>query len=178
MLHLLVEFSIFIFELLLIYGYCFAAPCKGDEINVILEELKNGQATGNYLHLDIVIYANDNGTSFSARQEWFEADDDKKMTTVSLEDSVSYDNSNSQNMKHVKWIPGKEFRCDYNALGGSSVELIAKKSGVREYDPWQVDGTGIKNMTEWDKGVKWELRSTRQVKLKYSELKLENLFWP
>ena len=173
----ILRISGFVLTFLLLSVNCFASSFKGDEINVILEELKNGKATGNYLHLDVVIYSNIKGTNFGVSQEWFEADDVKKKTTVSLEHCVSYDKSNSSIMTHVMWIPGKEFRCDYNALGGSSVKLVAVKSGAREYDPWQVDGKGIYKVTEVNEGVKWELRSTKQVKLKYSELKLQNLFW-
>ena len=161
----------------LIVSETFADVSKNDEINVFLQEFKNGEQTGNFVHLDLFLLKQWDGKKLVYfNQEWFDADSAGKNTVVSMKQE-STDFGTSHYVENLKWVPRELVECDYYAWGGNFVHLIAKKDKTGGKYFWNVSGNGTFKINDSAEPVDWLLKSVKEFKLEFPLIKLEPIYY-
>jgi hypothetical protein len=144
-----------------------------DNISLFLQESIDGELTGKYYHLKIEIYRGNGETGWSASHEEFREDNDEKCVFVEMEmsDSNQAKHDHAAFLKNIKWEAGKKLKCTYRAYGGECVELEAKKVPHTENE-WNATGKGLFHYTDYSEKLDWELKSVKNITLKYPKMML------
>jgi hypothetical protein len=152
----------------------FAASFKSDEINVFLIEYKDGEKTGNFIHFHLFISKDWTGlVKWNGTQESYEIDEYQKVTAVDSSEIIL----DADPVAPTEWIPGKLLRCKYEAWGGESVNLVAKKTIKGNRYDWNVVADGTFQMTKAMPVQKWHFEAVKEINLKYPNLKLLNIYY-
>ena len=166
--------TLLIFLISLLSPLCsFGIETYGDEISAFLVEYKDGQKTGNYIHIHLFLYKDQYGlTQYKGTQECFVTDDNWKETMVMV-DEITLE---ADPAGPINWIKGKLLRCKFQAIDGGEVNLIAKKSDTGNRFNWNIVADGQYRMTHAMPIQKMHYENIKEITLKYPLLKLAPIY--
>ena len=157
------------------FSPCFSKPIPQDVISTFLTEYTDGKPTGTIIQLEINILKPDKKTKWVLKQVTFSSSDIERNTNVQMMQTSSEENTDAPYLNKINWEPSRSFECSYLPDGWHKIKFEAKKvSGTKNV--WDVICKGEIKLTGSSSSVPWEWKSSKEIDLKYSKIKLVNLY--
>jgi len=155
----------------LCFSFAESTVNTGDDIGLFLRESVDGKITGKYYHLQITVYRIDDKVEWFASHECFITDDYKKSVSVCMGVSTESWTYDLPLLEGVVWKSGKSLMCKYRAYGGQTINLkISKLPNTK--NEWYAVGGGLIHYTDHSDKLVWELKSVKELNLKYPKIEL------
>ncbi len=143
---------------------------------VIIDRKCDAEKT--YFYIEIFIFQEKKEKKWYVNHITLDEDDLDKEIIISVEHSRYNDDYSLPLISDIKWEPGKSFECKYHYFH-EPIHLKAIKKGKGEYD-WEVYGNCRYKMRPDDPNDVerlFEIKSVKEIKLKYKKLRMVNLYY-
>jgi hypothetical protein len=158
----------------LVGGYDNSSLPQSDTISLFLHTYRNGEEENTKIHFELKIYEDEGKTQWVLSQTDFDDDDYNKQTSVYPKDSRSVDNYSEPTLKNVIWVPGKKVSFRYDP-GWEHIDMVAIRNLKGGKYDWSITGKG-EGETKVDGKYTLEVRSTKEIKLKFNTLRSVSLY--
>lgn len=133
-----------------------------------------------YLYVEIILLKEEGGSNIEwyLNEVWLDEKDLRKIVIIHVIHSRSNDKFSSPLLSDIKWNPGKSLECKYHHFY-EPLNLKATKKGKGKYD-WEVYGSCRYKLRPDDPNDVehfLEIKSVKEIKLKYNKMRMLNLYY-